>query len=257
SVTVPAKVGSTFPLASSAVTARLNGAPAATGEGVGWPVTTSCVAVAFATLSAGESPVSCSWGRPEAVSTKPGPARVSVRVLNVATPLTAVCVRVPPSVVPLAPVPVLMETVTRPLYVGSTFPLASTAATTAANVALTPTAPGRVVNLNWVAVAGAAVERGGGTGARAPRLGGVAAGPGAVAGGDVGQGQPGEGRDAIDGRQGQRAAQGRAAGVGDQAHGDIAGEGRVDLPAGVLGRNRQSEAEVRDGIARRSGDHEL
>ena len=50
-VTLPAKVGSTFPKPSSALTTRPKPLPAVTLAG-GWVVTTSCVAVAAVTVMA-------------------------------------------------------------------------------------------------------------------------------------------------------------------------------------------------------------
>src|SRR5512134_224276 len=79
-----------------------------------------------------------------------------LRLLKVATPVTAATGVVPDSAAPAFPVPPVIATPTLPVNVGSTLPKASCAATLTAGVIVAPAtvAPGDTVNASLVAVPG-------------------------------------------------------------------------------------------------------
>src|SRR5262249_48111525 len=119
--TVPVKFVSTLSNWSSAATVKPKGADTEVG---GWVVTTSLVAAAAATLNARVvTDVGALAPLLDAFSVYPPAALLSVSPENVATPLTAETVRLPPPNVVEPPLGILAsETVTLPLNSVSTMP---------------------------------------------------------------------------------------------------------------------------------------
>jgi hypothetical protein len=150
-VSLPLKPVAVFPSASSAVTVKPKPAPAVTDED-GCVVIESCVAVPGATEIALEV-VELS---PLLVTAKvyPLPTLLSVKPENVATPLAAETVTVPPSVLP--PGSLDRATVSLPLKLVATLPWASSAVTVKPKPAPAVTLDGGCVVIeSCVAVPGA------------------------------------------------------------------------------------------------------
>ena len=149
-VTAPPNDEAIRPEASSAVTVRLKGDPAATLDG-GCAVTTSWVAMGAVTFTAevvaAVSPPPLAW------IVYPLPTWFRVSPEKVAIPLTAVAVSVPPSDAPPEPPDRVRATV--PLKEEAMLPEPSSADTVRPNGAPATTAPGGwALTTNWVGTTG-------------------------------------------------------------------------------------------------------
>src|SRR5205814_1782929 len=147
-VTFPVNPLAVFPCASCAVTCTAGVIAAPAGVLLGCTENTSCVAVPAVMLNA----ALVALPAPVAVSSEARRVVTIDRLANVASPPTAACVSVPPSV----PVPgfVPIATVTFPVNPFAVFPCASCAVTCTAGVITAPAAVvlGSTVNTSWVAV---------------------------------------------------------------------------------------------------------
>ena len=149
-VSLPVKPVATFPSASPTVTVKPNPLPAATVE-AGCVVMSSCVAVPGVTemaLLVADASVPL-----VAASVYPLPTLLSVKPEKLATPLVALTVSVPPSV--LLPGLLASATVSLPVKPVATFPSASSAVTVKPNpLPAVTVAGGWVVMSSCVAVPG-------------------------------------------------------------------------------------------------------
>src|SRR5437016_9003641 len=153
-LTLPVKLGTGFPSASSARTFTAGLIWWSATVVLGSVLNTSCVAAPAVTskalLAARASPVAL------AVNQKPVPVWLTVRSPNVATPFTAATVVVPPSVLPSPEVP-SNATVTFPVKAGTRFSAASRAVTRNDGASAVPAVAvvGSTVNASCVAGPGA------------------------------------------------------------------------------------------------------